>query len=213
MDGRVVCALDFSPEVSDKAVGKKKLIGDLNELGERLQRKKWRQRQNPARKRSAEINAQCLQTPASSTDHHNVASTYTDTGSKRRKSLSKLKYKQTVELSHMQRQLDTAQKKTEMNRKRRERERSKKVSVEKKKSIQDFYERDDVSRIVNCYKNTVTQQKYKHQKSDGPSSQYRQKVNFFPFQSEIYEHEFEAATWIFHEAGHGKGIPGVYVEL
>ncbi|KAH3857371.1 hypothetical protein DPMN_099978 [Dreissena polymorpha] len=240
--------------IADKAVGKKKLIGDLSERGKRLQRKQSRKRQNLSRKQSIEMNAECLQTPASSTENHNVASTSTDTGSTCRKSLSKLKYKQTVELRYMQRQLDTAQKKAEMYRKRWERERSKKVSgsqqitprsrtkkllqnfsrsskeVKKnlmfhnclidqikrkyrqktahkktvseiccgsilrkyklktiamkqfgpqqkqdrkrkgslihrlRKSIQDFYERDDVSRIVSGYKNTVTQQKYKQQK-------------------------------------------------
>ena len=43
--------------------------------------------------------------------------------------------------------------------------------------------------------------------SDGPSSQYRQRFNFFMFSSEIYRLGFSKAEWNFFEAGHGKGVP------
>ncbi|XP_041368077.1 uncharacterized protein LOC121382620 [Gigantopelta aegis] len=46
-----------------------------------------------------------------------------------------------------------------------------------------------------------------HFYSDGPTTQYRQKCNFYMLSSEIYEKGFQGATWNFHEAGHGKGIP------
>jgi len=44
-----------------------------------------------------------------------------------------------------------------------------------------------------------------HFVSDGPSTQYRSKNNFFMFHREIIEkHGFERATWNFTESGHGK---------
>ncbi|XP_064601012.1 uncharacterized protein LOC135467176 [Liolophura sinensis] len=46
-----------------------------------------------------------------------------------------------------------------------------------------------------------------HFYSDGPSTQYRQKKNFFLFCTKIYQHGFSSATWNFFEAGHGKGAP------
>ena len=42
--------------------------------------------------------------------------------------------------------------------------------------------------------------------SDGPSTQYRQKGNFFLLATEIYHFGFTGASWNFHESGHGKGI-------
>lgn len=41
--------------------------------------------------------------------------------------------------------------------------------------------------------------------SDGPATQYRQKLNFYLLSTRIYEYGFERVTWIFFEAGHGKG--------
>ena len=49
---------------------------------------------------------------------------------------------------------------------------------------------------------------YIHFYIDGPSTQYRQKNNFFLLCTEIYILGFKGASWNFHEAGHGKGIPG-----
>ncbi|MES9906221.1 MAG: hypothetical protein ABW168_26520, partial [Sedimenticola sp.] len=46
-----------------------------------------------------------------------------------------------------------------------------------------------------------------HFYSDGPTSQYRQKGNFYFFSTEVFALGFKGATWNFHEAGHGKGIP------
>ncbi|KAK3108762.1 hypothetical protein FSP39_015119 [Pinctada imbricata] len=43
--------------------------------------------------------------------------------------------------------------------------------------------------------------------SDGLTFQYRQKANFFLLSTEIFNEGFSKATWNFHEAGHGKGIP------
>lgn len=41
--------------------------------------------------------------------------------------------------------------------------------------------------------------------SDGPSSQYRQKLNFLFFCTKIQQYGFEKGSWNFSEAGHGKG--------
>ncbi|KAJ8720692.1 hypothetical protein PYW08_006157 [Mythimna loreyi] len=41
--------------------------------------------------------------------------------------------------------------------------------------------------------------------SDGPTTQYRQKKNFFLFSKNIYEYGFESGTLSFFESAHGKG--------
>lgn len=41
--------------------------------------------------------------------------------------------------------------------------------------------------------------------SDSPSTQYRQKLNFYLFSTQLREYEFKYGTWNFSEAGHGKG--------
>lgn len=46
-----------------------------------------------------------------------------------------------------------------------------------------------------------------HFYSDGPTTQYRQKGNFFLLTTEVFSLGFKGATWNFLEAGHGKGIP------
>ena len=43
--------------------------------------------------------------------------------------------------------------------------------------------------------------------SDGPFNQYRQKNNFYFFSTELAAMGFSVASWNFHEAGHGKGVP------
>lgn len=43
--------------------------------------------------------------------------------------------------------------------------------------------------------------------SDGPTTQYCQKINCYLLSTEIYQIGFSGATWNFFEAGHGKGIP------
>lgn len=41
--------------------------------------------------------------------------------------------------------------------------------------------------------------------SDGPTTQYRQKKNFYLFSEKVYEYGFTRGTWSFFEAAHGKG--------
>lgn len=41
--------------------------------------------------------------------------------------------------------------------------------------------------------------------SDGPSTQYRQKNNFFLFCNLVFDYGFSCATWSYFEASHGKG--------
>ena len=48
---------------------------------------------------------------------------------------------------------------------------------------------------------------YIHFYRDGPSTQYRQMNNFFFLATEIFPLGYKGASWNFHEAGHGKGIP------
>lgn len=43
--------------------------------------------------------------------------------------------------------------------------------------------------------------------SDGPTSQYRQKSNFFMFNNMLKKHSFKCGTWNFLGSGHGKGAP------
>lgn len=44
-----------------------------------------------------------------------------------------------------------------------------------------------------------------HFYSDGPSTQYRQKQNFYLMTTKFFDYGFRAMTWSFFEAGHGKG--------
>ena len=46
-----------------------------------------------------------------------------------------------------------------------------------------------------------------HFYSDGPTSQYKQKINFYLLSTLVFELGFRGASWNFHESGHGKGIP------
>ena len=43
--------------------------------------------------------------------------------------------------------------------------------------------------------------------SDGPTTQYRQRGNFYLFSKKVAQRGFKFSTWNFHEAGHGKGAP------
>jgi hypothetical protein len=43
--------------------------------------------------------------------------------------------------------------------------------------------------------------------SDGPTSQYRSKSNFYMFSTKLFDLGFSAGTWNFMEASHGKGAP------
>ena len=42
---------------------------------------------------------------------------------------------------------------------------------------------------------------------DGPTTQYRNKDNFYFLSTETHALGFDAATWNFFESGHGKGAP------
>jgi len=44
-----------------------------------------------------------------------------------------------------------------------------------------------------------------HMFSDGPTTQYRQRKNFFLFCTKFFEYGFQCGTWNFFEASHGKG--------
>ena len=46
-----------------------------------------------------------------------------------------------------------------------------------------------------------------HFLSDGPTTQYRSKTNFYLLSKEMQSYEFRKATWNFTEASHGKGAP------
>ncbi|CAK1603666.1 unnamed protein product [Parnassius mnemosyne] len=43
--------------------------------------------------------------------------------------------------------------------------------------------------------------------SDGPTTQYRQKKNFYLFSDKVFKYGFTYYTWSFFEAAHGKGAP------
>lgn len=43
--------------------------------------------------------------------------------------------------------------------------------------------------------------------SDGPTSQYKQRLNFASLSSEPFRYGFKAISWHFFEASHGKGAP------
>ena len=46
-----------------------------------------------------------------------------------------------------------------------------------------------------------------HFYSNGPTTQYRQKGNFYLFTTELFNRGIKMGTWNFHESGHGKGVP------
>ena len=60
--------------------------------------------------------------------------------------------------------------------------------------------------VLDCPLQTHTNVAVLHLYSDRPTSQYRQKGNFYLFTQIIQEKGTQVATRNFHEAGHGKGI-------
>ena len=44
-----------------------------------------------------------------------------------------------------------------------------------------------------------------HFLSDGPTTQYRNKMNFYLWNKKVFDYGFESSTWNFFEASHGKG--------
>lgn len=59
--------------------------------------------------------------------------------------------------------------------------------------------------ILNYIKDTDQNVTTIHFFSDGPTTQYRQKKNFYLFSRNIYDYGFLGGTWNFFEASHGKG--------
>lgn len=66
----------------------------------------------------------------------------------------------------------------------------------------------------------VTEMKEKHPEieyihfySDGPTTQYRKKINFYLFSTLIFDLGLLGGSWNFHEAGHGKRTPMGLVDL
>jgi hypothetical protein len=55
------------------------------------------------------------------------------------------------------------------------------------------------------YLRTETNATVVHIISDGPTTQYRNKQNFYLLSNKIFSYGFTCATWNFLEAGHGKG--------
>lgn len=59
--------------------------------------------------------------------------------------------------------------------------------------------------IFELIKERFPEIKILHFFSDGPSSQYRQKKNFFLFSTLLFDFSFMSGTWSYFEASHGKG--------
>ena len=59
--------------------------------------------------------------------------------------------------------------------------------------------------VLNRIRTTYPYVEIVHFFSDGPCTQYRQKANFYLFSKELHALGFNAGTWNFSEAGHGKG--------
>lgn len=64
-----------------------------------------------------------------------------------------------------------------------------------------------LSPIVNEVKASHPSIEVVHFFSDGPTTQYRQKGNFYLFTTELVNRGFKRGTWNFFEASHGKGDP------
>ncbi|WAR24732.1 hypothetical protein MAR_038401 [Mya arenaria] len=62
--------------------------------------------------------------------------------------------------------------------------------------------------IILNLKDTYSRLKKLHMISDGPTTQYRCKTNFYPFATKLFDLGFsEGGSWNFMEAVHGKGAP------
>ena len=60
--------------------------------------------------------------------------------------------------------------------------------------------------VLKLVQKTVPDLKAVHFQSDGPTTQYRNKTNFFLFRSHCEKLELESATYNFTTPGHGKSI-------
>lgn len=61
--------------------------------------------------------------------------------------------------------------------------------------------------VLQELKSTNPQISDLHFFSDGPTTQYRNKQNFFLMSTLLHDMGFEAGSWNFFESGHGKGAP------
>ena len=61
--------------------------------------------------------------------------------------------------------------------------------------------------ILDCIQKENPQVNTMHFFSDGPTTQYKQELNFYLFSNNIEERGLKFSTWNFFESGHGKGIP------
>jgi len=67
-----------------------------------------------------------------------------------------------------------------------------------------MYKLDTVIILWRVYKSDFSHVQVVHFYSDGPTTQYRQKKNFF-FSTILFDLGFRLGTWNFFEASHGKG--------
>jgi hypothetical protein len=61
--------------------------------------------------------------------------------------------------------------------------------------------------ILNKLKEEYPKVEVLHFKSDGPTTQYRNRTNMYLLSSRVHERGFRKATWNFTAAGHDKGAP------
>ncbi len=64
-----------------------------------------------------------------------------------------------------------------------------------------------LSPVLDLVKSSYLNVTVVHSFSDGPSTQYRQKGNFYLFCTKLQQYGFQSGTWNFLEASHGKGAP------
>ncbi len=64
-----------------------------------------------------------------------------------------------------------------------------------------------LSPVLDLVKSSYPNVTVVHFFSDGPSTQYRQKGNFYLFCTKLQQYGFQSGTWNFLEASHGKGAP------
>ena len=67
-----------------------------------------------------------------------------------------------------------------------------------------------LSPVLDCIKKEYPQVKHLTFWSDGPSSQYKQKGNFYRLSTDPFDHGFHTISWNYFESCHGKGaVDGV----
>ena len=58
--------------------------------------------------------------------------------------------------------------------------------------------------VIEFIKNNFTELHTLHFWIDGPTTQYRNKTNFYLFSTLLHNWGFKVGTWNLHEAGHGN---------